>query len=113
MPGMLVWRRSSTLRVMPTGVSAVARPSDSCRLADGLLRGRADRGLTAVLRRPAPVLLPRATNRSALSSQWSPPVESVALHSLQRCKSCLPRFPARSALPLRTHTGSDEYEAAA
>src|SRR5436190_24243590 len=39
MPGMLVSRRSSTLRAMPRGVSTVARPSDSCRLADGLLRG--------------------------------------------------------------------------
>src|SRR5437660_6525912 len=39
MPGMLVSRRPSTLRAMPPGVSTVARPSDSCRLADGLLRG--------------------------------------------------------------------------
>src|ERR1044071_3878693 len=51
MPGMLVWRRSSTLRAMPTGVSTVARPSDSCRLADGLLRGWANRTWTAILRR--------------------------------------------------------------
>src|SRR5437764_999814 len=51
MPGMLVWRRSSTLRAMPTGVSTVARPSDSCRLADGLLRGWANRMSTAILRR--------------------------------------------------------------
>src|SRR5436190_23518848 len=50
MPGMLVWRRSSTLRAMPTGVSTVARPSDSCRLADGLLRGWANRMSTATLR---------------------------------------------------------------
>src|SRR2546430_14374136 len=51
MPGMLVWWRSSTLRAMPTGVSTVARPSDSCRLADGLLRGWANRMSTAILRR--------------------------------------------------------------
>src|SRR5438876_9203623 len=49
MPGMLVRRRSSTLRAMPTGVSTVARPSDSCRLADGLLRGWANRMSTAIL----------------------------------------------------------------
>src|SRR5215208_5796581 len=47
MPGMLVSRRSSTLRAMPRGVSTVARPSDSCRLADGLLRGKANRMSTA------------------------------------------------------------------
>jgi hypothetical protein len=50
MPGMLVWRRSSTLRAMPRGVLTVARPSDSCRLADGLLRGWANRMSTATLR---------------------------------------------------------------
>src|ERR1700745_1845567 len=49
MPGMLVSRRSSTLRMMPRGVMAVARPSDSCRLADGLLRGCADRMSTGAL----------------------------------------------------------------
>src|SRR5207249_1273924 len=50
MPGMLVSRRSSTLRTMPRGVLTVARPSDSCRLADGLLRGCANRMSTATLR---------------------------------------------------------------
>src|SRR5438874_599363 len=49
MPGMLVSRRSSTLRAMPPGVSTVARPSNSCRLADGLLRGCANRMSTATL----------------------------------------------------------------
>src|SRR4051794_31620176 len=49
MPGMLVSRRSSTLRAMPPGVSTVARPSDSCRLADGLLRGCANRMSTATI----------------------------------------------------------------
>src|SRR2546427_12236665 len=51
MPGMLVSRRSSTLRAMPTGVLTVARPSDSCRLVDGLLRGWANKTSTAILRR--------------------------------------------------------------
>src|ERR1041384_6141188 len=35
MPGMLVSRRSSTLRAMPRGVSTVARPRASCRLWGG------------------------------------------------------------------------------
>src|SRR6185312_15892390 len=51
MPGMLVWRRSSTLRAMPTGVSTVARPSDSCRLVDGLLLGWANRMSVDAIRR--------------------------------------------------------------
>src|SRR5688572_20928412 len=47
MPSLLVWRRSSTLRTMPVGVSTVARPNDSCRLVARLGEQDVDRDFAA------------------------------------------------------------------